>query len=1401
MIALLALLAQVPVAAAALPPEVVAMADEPMSSSARLGLARSLLGRPGWEEAGIEALARLVDDPEVGTAARQALVDLLSVVDARAGWQDIYARLLVSRSFRGREWVELRYAEVRLANPASRKAATAELDRLLATADGPLAQRIGRAFLRNGDAPRATAAFARDMSAEGRELEVLAALAAGNTARAKGVLLPASRPASLGRALDDPTPSNRASALAASGYSTAARQVLAAAPAAEVGRQLADLCRAEGALAEATIALQAYRRAHPEDEAAALALADVFVARQRYADAYALLRGRAPMAAAALEPLVAYRKAWESTSKRGLDARLEEAWRAAPGDPFVAREWAKARLKARHPEEALPILGQLLDLTPGDADALGVYNLAAIATSASRSAVRRDLAAAAVARSPAERAERLRTAADLMSLDGEEVKATGNTEGAVDVYLVSLLVAPPAVDDLMGAAGLLWQAQYLGGAAALYEEALRRQPGNATALLSTVRLLLQAGREVDALQVLENSEIRDVRVRLLHTSVVNAVRAREARAASRAGDLDVALALWKELAAEYPEEAEFLHGLADTLAGLGEYEEALVQYDRAVALDKRDAWAVIGQANCLLALGRPEAARARLADAYPAGVDAVADAERPRVLARAWRATAAREQAGGAVLDAFAAWRAAFELDPDVWSMVGLASLYQLRDQPEVALAFFDEVLALQPELDEARLGRAMALESLGRWDDALVAADALRHPEAPEELLARRAELVRRVIVQRSEYVRRSGDAASAVASIRATIEAEGDSADLWTALAASSIDARDCATAFDATARALSLNPRSRWALRTTVRVGASCHQAEEVAGLVRAADVAAGAGFAAVELRAAEFERHVQCAERLDALGRSVEAQEALDTAGAIRDLTDDERARLGGAWLGLGKPTEALAAFDRTLAHNPRHVPAIVGKAGALRSLDRLAATETFLEASWVEGRDPRVGLQLVQTLLYRGKHREAEERLADVKTATLPPEEEPSRAPLLEPLPILPLPSGRVPGPRTWPPSPPVDLYPRWLVLQIEAVDIDLARERGVFVMAGGGAFSKLGQPGQQQLDGWYVPVEVVFPPIGQLRPSADVVVVGLDDGVDQAVGAAPSVALASAPHRRFFASGRVGTSPIGFADTNLLWFGHARLGVTPSLAVGVQTARTPVSDSLLSWAGKSTNAVGTDAIYGFVSQFWLGTYASWTPGAHRLGALVRGGFSEGYGVPPNAYVEGVGWASTPIGSSESGLRVGTNLVAMHHDRQEDGFSPNEGGYFSPPLLLLGVVGLDGEARFASGRGAVCGSLGVGPQYLDGDDTLWFGTGLSGSGRVGAGASWKLAPRWSVGVDARAQGSLVVAADGTPTLWNQQSVLGHLTWGLAPQGPPAPSLTTVASRGSVLPDASTLCRVE
>lgn len=1379
-----------PVAFAKPSDEALALADAPANPAQRLVLAKALLLRQGWEEAGLDALVHLLSDPAAKVEAQAALAGFLSKVDGRPGWSKLYATVLASGPFPGADVVRVRAAEARALEPASRKKGLAELDVLATTADPALAKHVGRAFLRVGEADRAARCYglAGNDGAEGR---LLAALATGDlvTATALSEAGVAKGPG-VDEALRAGSLSARAEALAGNGFVEMAARMLEAGSIVEHGRQLAALYQAKGRYIEATTVLTRLRKAGASDAASDRRLAEVYASRRMYREAIPLV-GTDAAFADQLTVLAAYKSAWESRSKSDDAPALHAAWAAAPTDAFIAREWGKARLAEKKADEALPALGLALDIDPTDADALGLYGLAAQQLGSTSSIVRRLLAGAGAETSATDRAKLMEKAAIYMGILAEEFKGREAMDDAIETYLIATLLDPMESGKMLGAAGLLWQSQHPAGALALYQLARAKKPNDPELLLNCVRLTALLGDEAGAFELLTQTKIKDTRITLLRRTIENGIRAREARAAADSGDLEAAAVLWRQLVSEWPDESDFLHGLADALAGLSQYDEALAAYERTLALAPNDSWAVLGLANCLIALGRPAEARERIEKSFVDGVEPSADIQKPLVLARAWRSEAQTHQEAGRSLEAFAAWREAFELVPEVWATNGLASLYLEHDQPEVAVVFYDEALEMERN-PASGIGKAVALERLGRWDEAVAAADDIILFDQTDTAVMARRGITQRVTVSQAEFDRRSGRPAEAIERIRRIAAAEGSSSEMWSALTAASLDRMDCPSSMDAAKQALRADPKSGWALDVGIRAGTVCRAMADLYPHLQEA-VDKGGHDPMAQLRAAKIELTVQRSEKLSREGRTSEAATPLNEAEGMGPANPDEWSRIGGAWVAAGEPERGIECFEQALKDNPKHVSAIIGIGGAMRAQVRLGPAEAHLQKYYDELADPRIGLQLVQLQIQRGEYRRAEATLADTKMRSMPSEPVVAASvATVDPLPVLPLPSGNRPEPRTWPPTPPHDLQPRWLVDARESIDIALLRETGVYASVGGGLFQRPGQAGEQQLFGWYVPVEAVFPPIGLLRLNVDAMPVFLDDGEDQALGVSASAGIASPPFRRLFATARVGVSPIGFEQVNILWNGHLRFGILPKLSIGAMTSRVPVADSLLSWAGKTDLVTGQ--FYGMISQLWLGGYATWNPGRTiDLGAMVRGGWTEGYGVEVNPFVEGVGWAGVGMGNPALEGRVGAEVIAASHERQEDGFVLGQGGYFSPPLFVMAGPNLKGKARINGSKGILCGSVFAGGQYVDGETTPWFGTGLTGVARAGLGASVRLSPVVSMGIDGRIQ--------VTTDLWHQEAAIVHLDFGLQPGGPSAPTMTTVASPGAILPASGDLCRVE
>ncbi|KSB87391.1 hypothetical protein AS593_15605 [Caulobacter vibrioides] len=150
-----------------------------------------------------------------------------------------------------------------------------------------------------------------------------------------------------------------------------------------------------------------------------------------------------------------------------------------------------------------------------------------------------------------------------------------------------------------------------------------------------------------------------------------------ARAAARRGDLDAAIAAWRQAQAGGRMELSDWLGLGDALDARGRAADAYAAYRSAAALDKGSASARLGLGNALSALGR--------------GPEALVEYER------------------GLKLDP------AF---PALWANYAVA--LSAADRPEAAIAAYDRALALAPRLVPALVGRGNAKAMLNRHDEAL---------------------------------------------------------------------------------------------------------------------------------------------------------------------------------------------------------------------------------------------------------------------------------------------------------------------------------------------------------------------------------------------------------------------------------------------------------------------------------------------------------------------------------------------------------------------------------------------------------------------------------------------------------------------------------------------------------
>ena len=195
--------------------------------------------------------------------------------------------------------------------------------------------------------------------------------------------------------------------------------------------------------------------------------------------------------------------------------------------------------------------------------------------------------------------------------------------------------------------------------------------------------------------------------------------------AAASGRHEDALAQFDAALAVQPDNLLALANRGGSLVALGRFAEALASYDRALLAAPLFPDALASRGAALTALGRPDEALAScdkalaLSPGHP-----VALANRAKTLhdlQRFGEALAAHDMALAVRPD-----------DPQLWCNRG-ASLHSL-DRHEEALADYAEALARRPHYPEALSNRGAALRALGRFDEALASCDAAlaRRPDYP---------------------------------------------------------------------------------------------------------------------------------------------------------------------------------------------------------------------------------------------------------------------------------------------------------------------------------------------------------------------------------------------------------------------------------------------------------------------------------------------------------------------------------------------------------------------------------------------------------------------------------------------------------------------------------------------
>jgi predicted O-linked N-acetylglucosamine transferase (SPINDLY family) len=249
------------------------------------------------------------------------------------------------------------------------------------------------------------------------------------------------------------------------------------------------------------------------------------------------------------------------------------------------------------------------------------------------------------------------------------------------------------------------QAGRLDDAERLYDKILRKQPGNADALLLAGQLHAARGDWPRSLGYLD----RAVTARPRFAAALNARGAAliaVGRRADALADLDAAVAAMPTMA-----EAWFNRGNA--LRSAGQNDDAVASYDKALDIRPNYASALINRGATLLSLNRPAdalASSARLLADTPGHAEAL-------VLSSAALQALKRED------ESIERLRRALASHPGhAEALTALGTKLLARGEAQESLSLYDRALAAAPGSQAARVGRGRVLFALGRVAEATAA-------------------------------------------------------------------------------------------------------------------------------------------------------------------------------------------------------------------------------------------------------------------------------------------------------------------------------------------------------------------------------------------------------------------------------------------------------------------------------------------------------------------------------------------------------------------------------------------------------------------------------------------------------------------------------------------------------
>ncbi len=291
---------------------------------------------------------------------------------------------------------------------------------------------------------------------------------------------------------------------------------------------------------------------------------------------------------------------------------------------------------------------------------------------------------------------------------------------------------------------------------------------------------------------------------------------------------------------------------------------------------------------------------------------------------------------------------------------------------------------------------------------------------------------------------------------------------------------------------------------------------------------------------------------------------------------------------------------------------------------------------------------------------------------------------------------------------------------------------DIRQARSPEILQGAQFRQRSGNPGSSQLSTTELPLELRLP-VGDGKLKLQVTPVSLDAGA----GVKASGVASALGYKSGGLAVDAGVTPVGFLFKSFT--GGVKmdgsLDGSGSLTYQVDVSKRPVTDSLLSFAGRRDSASG---------KTWGGVMASGArlqlvkdmDGFGVVAALGRQQLT-GHEVVSNGRTE-FGWGGyvDVLRRPEFQLSSGLNFSHLAYQKNQNDFSFGQGGYFSPQQYNALTVPLNWAQR--SGRVSYMLQSAVGYQSYSQESSVAGASSLSNSGlayKLAASAQLQLAPHW------------------------------------------------------------------